>query len=123
MSDARADAGQFFRVVARPRASVIELSLPEYLDLLDFDRLTEQLLAVLDGQPGHRWVLDLSEVVYMGSAVLGLMVNIRQRIQSTRGVLVLCSMSPRLSQVFRASSLQRLFNVARTRQAALTLIA
>ena len=41
-------------------------------------------------------MLDLTDVVYMGSSVLGLMVNVRQTIKSAGGKLVLCGMSERL---------------------------
>jgi anti-anti-sigma factor len=51
----------------------------------------------------------------MGSAMLGLMVNIRQRIKSGGGQLTLCNVSPRLLAIIRACSMERLFRIARSR--------
>ena len=76
---------------------------------MEFDRFTNELWTVLDAQPAHVWILDLAGVNYMGSATLGMMVNIRQRVKDSRGQLVMCGMSPRLLDVFRTCSLERLF--------------
>ena len=107
-------ARDFFRLKSEPSLTVIELLLPENLDGLEFDRFSDELWGVLDSKPAHIWVLDLSGVQYMGSAVLGMMVNIRQRIKDARGQLVMCGMTPRLQAVFRMCSLERLFTIVKT---------
>lgn len=108
-------ATDFFRVHPEASLTVIELLLPQVLDGMEFDRFTNELWTILDAQPAHAWILDLSGVHYMGSATLGMMVNIRQRVKDSRGQLVMCGMSPRLLDVFRTCSLERLFTIAKTR--------
>jgi anti-anti-sigma factor len=108
-------AREFFRLKSEPSLTVIELLLPETLDGLEFDRFSDELWSVLDSKPGHIWILDLAGVQYMGSAVLGMMVNVRQRIKDSRGQLIMCSLSPRLQGVFRMCSLERLFTIVKTR--------
>jgi anti-anti-sigma factor len=100
---------------APPPVRIVELALPLSLDPHEFDRLNENLLKTLGEHPADRWVLDLSQVMYMGSAVLGLMVNVRQVIKTGGGKLVLCGLSERLVQIFNTSCLERLFVIARTR--------
>jgi anti-anti-sigma factor len=106
---------EFFRLKSEPSLTVIELLLPETLDGLEFDRFSDDLWTVLDAKPAHVWILDLAGVQYMGSAVLGLMVNIRQRVKDSRGQLVMCNMTSRLMAVFRTCSLERLFTIVKTR--------
>jgi anti-anti-sigma factor len=110
---------EFFQVQPLESISVIELSLPETIDALEFDRLNENLLATLNGKTSQHWVLDLAKVTYLGSAMLGLMVNIRQQIKTAGGKLVLCSMSPRLAEIFRTCSMERLFTITKSRPDAL----
>ncbi|HSV12867.1 MAG TPA: STAS domain-containing protein [Tepidisphaeraceae bacterium] len=100
-------------------ASVIDLSLPESLDSEEFDRLNESMLKAVDGKSSGKWVLDLSAVDYMGSSVLGLMINIRQHIKTGGGKLALCGLSPRLTQIFHTCCLEKLFTIAKTREEAL----
>jgi len=102
-------------------ANVLELSLPDQLDDSDFDRLNEALLALID-DASPRWVIDLSRVDYMGSAMLGMMVNLRQQVKNIKGHLVLCGMSQRLTDIFRTCCMERLFTIARTRTEALRAV-
>jgi anti-anti-sigma factor len=93
---------------------VISLRLPTALDSNDFDRLNDELLGAFDGHTNSRWVLDVTGVAYMGSSVLGLLVNIRQRALQSGGQIVLCGLSPGLLRIFRTCCMERLFQICRT---------
>lgn len=108
-----------FQVAQAGTAQVVSLSLPEAMDSRDFDRLNEELLNLFASQPHAHWVLDLSGLDYMGSAALGLLVNIRQRIRQSGGLLVLCGLSPRLLRIFQTCCMERLFVIARTQAEAI----
>jgi len=110
---------QFFQVHAVQSVRVIELTLPESIDAVDFDRLNEAVLPLIKDKAAEPWVLDLAAVACLGSAMLGLIVNIRQQIKSAGGKLVLCGMSPKLAEIFRTSSMDRLFTIARSRHEAI----
>lgn len=99
--------------------NVVDLTLPHALDIHEFDRLNESLLALVRGEPEGAWVLDLSRLSYMGSAALGLMVNVRQQIKQSGGRLVLCGLSPQLLHIFKTCCMERLFKIVKTRQDAL----
>ena len=99
--------------------SVVEMRLPQMLDSSEFDELNEAMLALVQGRPSAGWVMDLTHVSYMGSAMLGLMVNLRQRIRGAGGRLVLCNMPPSLMQIFRTCCMERLFTIAKTRAEAI----
>lgn len=105
---------ELFQVKAVGAVQVIHLALPDRLDSDEFDRLNESLLDVLAKQPAGGWVLDLTDLHYAGSSLLGLMVNIRQRIKQAGGRLVLFGASDRLMQIFRTCSLERLFVIRKS---------
>jgi anti-sigma B factor antagonist len=98
---------------------LLRLALPDTLDTMEFDQLNEVLLGLIQGSAQFRWVMNLSRVSYMGSSMLGMLVNVRQKVKSERGQLVLCEMSPRLLQIFKACCLERLFNIQKTEADAL----
>lgn len=97
---------------------VVELTLPEALDSGEFDRLNESLLQVFAEEPDGLWVVDLSRLSYIGSSVLGLLVNLRQRVKDAGGGLALCGMSPRLLRIFQTCCLEKLFVIKPDRAAA-----
>ena len=120
---ADAALGARFVVVSSVGAvRVVELRLPEVLDSEEFDHVNAALLQEMSAVGGGRCVLDLSAVEYMGSSMLGLMVNARQRVKSAGGRLVLCCMSDRLVHTFQTCSLERLFVMAPTRAEALKAV-
>jgi len=94
---------------------VLELMLPDNLDSLAIDELIKQILAGVSQPGGGRWIIDLTKVIYMGSAMLGLLVNIRQHIRRAGGKLALCGLSPQLLGIFQSCCLERLFTIVKTR--------
>ena len=112
-------AKDFVNVTTTQSVNVIDLTLPESLDSEEFDRLNESMLGAVDGKSSDKWVLDLSSVDYMGSSVLGLMINVRQHIKTGGGRLALCGLSNRLTQIFHTCCLEKLFTIAKTRDEAI----
>ena len=99
--------------------NVVDLTLPHTLDIEEFDRLNESILDLIRGEPEGQWVLDLSQLSYMGSAALGLLVNLRQQIKQSGGRLVLCGLSPQLVHIFKTCCMERLFRIVKTRKDAI----
>jgi anti-anti-sigma factor len=115
-------SSNFVNVTMVQSVSVIDLRLPEQLDSEEFDRLNESLMGVLDKGISGRWLLDLSAVDYMGSSVLGLMINIRQHIKTGGGKLALAGLTPRMAQIFRTCCLEKLFQIGRTRDEGIRIL-
>jgi anti-anti-sigma factor len=101
---------------------VVRLQLPDQLDAMEFDQLNSSLTLLLHSHAGGAWVVDLSAVTYMGSAVLGLMVNIRQQIKTAKGTLVLSGMSAPLYKIFSTCCLERLFTITKSYSEAMSLL-
>jgi anti-anti-sigma factor len=112
-------ATDWLRVTTAQSVNAIDLTLPESLDSDAFNLLNESMLKTVSHDADGRWVLDLSSVNYMGSSVLGLLINVRQRIKSAGGRLALCGLSPRLTQIFHTCCLEKLFTITVTRPEAI----
>jgi anti-anti-sigma factor len=89
----------------------MELTLPVVVDPAEFDKLNEAIGDATENAGGARWVLDLRHVDYVGSALLGLLVNLRQRIKAGGGKLVLCGLSDQVAKALRTCSLHNLFTI------------
>lgn len=117
------DVAELYRVQSLEAGSLIELLLPDTIDPVEFDELNEGMLAHIGGPNAPRkWVMDFTGVRYMGSAMLGLIVNVRQRVKSGGGTLVLCGLSKPLLEIFHTSSMERLFTIVKTRPDAIKVI-
>jgi anti-anti-sigma factor len=110
---------QRFRVVRVGVACVVEFDLPEDIEAIEFDAINTALGLEIANAAAGRWVLDLSGAAYYGSALLGLLINVRSKVRKNRGSLALCAMNPHLERVLRAGSMERLFEICDDRAAAL----
>jgi anti-anti-sigma factor len=97
---------------------VLVIRVPEHFESMEFDPLNAQLAAIIDGRPGGRWVVDMTHIRYAGSAMLGMLVNVRSRVRRSGGTLVLCCMDEQIRGVLRAGSMERLFAIVETRDEA-----
>ena len=113
---------EFFQILQYRGCRVIGLSMPVGVDASEFDRLNQRALASIDDTPGEGWILDLADFKYVGSAALGFIVNVRQRVNTGGGRLVLCGVSDSIAAILRTSSLGRLFEVVEARDDAVALI-
>jgi anti-anti-sigma factor len=68
-------------------------------------------------------VVDLSGVGFAGSAALGNFVALHRDARRNDGRLIFCNVEPTVTEVFRASKLEPLFEFAADRAAALAIIA
>jgi anti-anti-sigma factor len=101
-------------------ANILQFNLPPILDSMEIDGLIESVLADLNPKRSQTWVVDLSQVEYLGSSMLGLFVNMRERIRQGGGTLILCGMSQQLLRIFKTCCLERLFAIVKTRGDALS---
>ncbi|MBC7784326.1 MAG: STAS domain-containing protein [Burkholderiales bacterium] len=108
-----------FSIVPLTGANVVELVLPANIEAIEFDSINEQLSAVVVSSGEARWIVDLSGAEYFGSALLGMLVNLRAKVRASRGKLALCQIGPALERVIKTSSMERLFTIVVTRDEAL----
>jgi anti-anti-sigma factor len=113
---------ELFKTHADGEIQILELALPMTLDNVELDRLADGLLGAVTTERPARWIIDLTQVRYMGSAMLGLIINVRQQVKTSGGQLVLCGLSDPLHRIFQACCMERLFTIARTRSEAARIV-
>jgi len=90
----------------------LRLSVSRFVDSGEFDVFIDRLLGEIDRHDAPLVVLDLAEVDYFASAMLGLLVNIRQRVRALGGKLVIAAAPKRLLDTILTTSMDRLFTFA-----------
>jgi anti-anti-sigma factor len=100
-------------------AYVIELALPAQIEAMEFDVLNAAIGEHIARSGASKWVVDLSGADYIGSALLGLLINVRARVRATKGRMALCRIPPLLERVMRTGSMDKLFVIVSDRDQAL----
>lgn len=80
------------------------------VDLASAPQLRRELYEIID--QGHRWVaIDLSNVDFMDSTGLGVLIGVLKRLREGDGSLALAGIKPAVSRVFEITGLDRIFTV------------
>lgn len=83
----------------------------------------ERTLRTLLEQGMSRVVLDLSDVEYISSGGLRVIIMLTKALERIRGELKLCGMSPFVSEVFKITNLAKRYDICASRDEALTAFA
>ena len=112
-----------FRVDEEPRrGDVVVLSLHGDADLHAAPELRERLNAAIDGQ-SSAVVVDLSDVSFLDSTVLGVLVGGMKRLRATRRPLRLAAPRADVRRLLEITLLDRVLGVDPTREDALAVVA
>lgn len=78
----------------------------------------ENAFRVLLGGHAMKVILDLSNVDYVSSGGLCVLLKLLRGVKQKEGLLKLCGLSPFVAEVFAISNFQRFFDVCADREAA-----
>jgi len=95
-------------VVRERREGFLEVRIKGRLDNYWTELLAEQLEQMLQ-EGAHDLRLDLTEVNYLSSAGIGLLVRFRQRLETIHGTLVIVRASERVRSVLKLVALEGMF--------------
>jgi anti-sigma B factor antagonist len=79
----------------------------------------DDLLHLVDESSAKKLLLNFSNVEYMSSAMLGMLVTLHKKVQTAKGRLVLCNIDPQIREAFAITNLDKLFVIRADEQQAL----
>jgi anti-sigma B factor antagonist len=81
------------------------------LDDTALDEIRNEMSQVIGKATGPDLLLDFANVEFMSSAMLGLLGQLHRKISTGHGRLKMCSIRPEIFQVFKLTSLDKLFSI------------
>ncbi len=99
--------------------TIVRLENARVLNRSTVNEISEELMAVPDGLDRPRIVLDIEEVEYMSSPVLGKLVRFRKRVRNAGGGLRICNVHPDIRDVFEMTDLHHVFDLHDDREGAI----
>jgi anti-sigma B factor antagonist len=92
-------------------ATIISFADEKILEETDIRALQESIMSVIEQSERINLILDFSNVRFLSSAVLGLLIRISKKIYERNGQLRLCSISPKIYEVFKITRLTKVFDI------------
>lgn len=90
-------------------ATIVTLADEKILDDEDIRALEDSIMPLIDGPVNL--VIDFSSVNFLSSAVLGLLIRVSKRINENKGRLKLCSIGPKIYDIFKITRLDEIFDI------------
>jgi anti-sigma B factor antagonist len=93
------------------KATIVTFADEKILEERDIVELQESLMGVIEQSEKINLILDFSNVKFLSSAVLGLLIRVSKKIYEQDGHLRLCNISPRIYEIFKITRLTKIFDI------------
>jgi anti-sigma B factor antagonist len=107
-----------FSVSEQPLDSAHVIAVRGEIDLFTAPELKQVLTATIDGGQ-NRVVVDLSEVSFLDSTALGVLIGAVKRLRTRDGALAIVNTDPNIAKTFDITGLDQIFTIVESRDAAL----
>jgi anti-sigma B factor antagonist len=92
-------------------ATIVTFTDEKILEEKDVRQLEQSLASLIEQAEGIVLVLDFSNVRFMSSAVLGLLIKVSKRVYEREGKLALCAIGPKIYEIFKITRLTKIFDI------------
>jgi anti-anti-sigma factor len=92
------------------------------LDGETVERIGNALYQLVDAQAQRKIVLDFTNVRFLSSTMLGVLIALHKKAAAIKGMVVLCGLKPDLYKVFKIMKLDKLLKFAPDEQNALEIL-
>ncbi len=99
--------------------TVANFSDASILDTVQVQQIGEELYALVDNRAIRKLILDFTNVKFLSSSALGVLITLRKKSDEIKGKVLLCSMRPELRKIFKITNLEKLFDFYENEEKAL----
>lgn len=90
---------------------VATLTDEKILDDSQLVGLEGSFLPLIEQNPKIQLIVDFSHVKFLTSSVLGLLIRVSKKVYETDGKLRLCSINPKILEIFKITRLDKIFEI------------
>ncbi len=99
--------------------TIVRFQESSILDTLLIQRISDELSRLVDAKYTRKLVLDFTDVKFLSSSALGVLVTLKKKSDAIKGEVVLCGLRKDLRKIFKITSLEKLFKFADDERGAL----
>jgi anti-sigma B factor antagonist len=99
--------------------AVAVLTDAKILDEEQIQALEKTFMPLIEQSTGIRLLMDFCNVQFLTSSVLGLLIRLNRKVFQSEGRLRLCSVDPKILEIFKITRLDKVFEIYKDKQQAL----
>ena len=93
------------------------------LDTVAIDDVAEELFELVDKQARRKLSLDFTEVQFLSSQMVGVLLSLYKKSRDIGGKFVICGLRDELMKVFKIMKLENILHFADNQEEAIALLA
>lgn len=109
-------------ITTQGNAGVVTFQTTSITDADGIASVSKQIIKYIDQNRPIKLIFDFGKVKFFSSQVLGLLLDIRSRMEVYNGEVVISSINPQLHRVFRITNLDKIFSFFKDRETAIKTI-
>lgn len=94
-----------------PNATIVTLMDEKILEQEVIQSLEDSIMPLVSFASGINLLIDFSQVEFLSSSVLGLLIRISKRVYEFDGSMRLCGINPKIAQIFKITRLDEVFAI------------
>ncbi|MFO8014284.1 MAG: STAS domain-containing protein [Phycisphaerae bacterium] len=97
---------------------VVTFRQSQILDAMTIERMSSGLKELIGSHEGGKFIFDFSQVTYMSSSALGMLIGLQRRVAQKGARLKLTGIQDEIMEVFRITQLDTVFDIYKDTDAA-----
>ena len=93
------------------KLTIAILTEEKILQEVDIQGLENSIMSLIDEVSGINLIIDFSNVKFLTSSALGLLIRVIRKMHEIGGKLKLCSIDPKIFEVFTITRLDKVFDI------------
>lgn len=104
--------GQVYINIEKTDDNIYHLRLltAKILDELQIRNIEKQICSLIEAG-AKKMVLDFTNVDYLSSSALGMLITVKKRLAENKGEIKLCAIKDKIFEVFKLTGLNKLFEI------------
>ena len=99
--------------------AIVAFKSPSMSDVDGLARASDEIKQFIDKKQPRRLLFDFDGVKFFSSQVLGLLLDIRAKLEKHNGKVVISAINPQLHRVFKITNLDKVFEFFPDRESAI----
>jgi anti-sigma B factor antagonist len=91
--------------------AVIQFTDTKVLDQRNINLIGAELAEMVEKRAVRKMLINLQNVEYLSSSVLGKLLSLHKALRVKKGTLKLCCIAPSIFEVFKITSLDKVFDI------------
>jgi anti-sigma B factor antagonist len=109
-------------ITSSGKAAVISFMATSICSSEGISQASDQINSYIDESHPGNIIIDFEQVKFFSSQVLGVLLNIRNKLKNYGGEVAISSINPQLYRVFRITNLEKIFRFFPDKESALKAV-